>query len=244
MVKIISFLMVGILLLACKKKEDRKCWKSFGDQTLRTVSIDSVQKMRLLSGLTYVLHQSNDLKVDIIGGENMVDLVSVDSENDRLEISNLSFCNFLRDFDKKIVVHIYYPEYSDVYAEVSDSLIFADTIKGERLKLEMRESGGVAVMTTDINNLNLTVSAGNGHYVAKGYAKFASFKTQGQSFADCTGLKSKFLYAYQNSRGRLKVDIENVEANIVIEGAGDVIYSGEPKQLSLTKNGAGNFIKH
>lgn len=235
--------MIGILLVACKKPEERRCWKSFGDPINRVVSIDSVKKMKLYSGLTYVMHQSNDLKIEIMGGANMVNLVDIKSENEILEISNLSACNFLRDFDKKVTVHIYYPEFSDVYAEVSDSLIFADTIRGNRLKLEMREAGGVAVMRTDLNNLNLTVSAGNGHYVATGYAKYAAFKTQGQSFANCLGLRSDFLYAYQNSRGQLKVDLDNVEANIVIDGAGDLIYSGEPSELSLIQNGAGNFIK-
>ncbi len=200
--------------------------------------------MRLNSGLTYVMHQSEEKKIEVIGGANMVDLVDVTTENYQVEITNQSYCNFLRDFNKKVYVHVYYPRFEDVYAEVSDSLIFADTITGNLMKLEMREAGGVAVITANLNDLRVIVSAGPGHFVVNGFAKFATLKTQGQGFGDGINLKSQFLFGYQNSRAPLKLNLEGTEADIIIDGAGDIEYKGEPKSLNLSENGAGNFIKY
>lgn len=233
-----------LLFLACHKSEGRRCWKSFGDQTSLEISIDSVQRMVLNSGLTYVMHQSDERKVEIIGGGNMVKLVEVITDNYQLEISNQSYCNFLRDFDKKVKVHIYYPRFTDVYAEISDSIIFVDTITGNLMQLEMRESGGVATITADLNDLRIIVSAGPGHFVAKGFAKYATLKTQGQGYGDALNLKSNFIFGYQNSRAPLRLNLEGAEANILIDGAGNIEYVGTPKSIMLDENGAGKFIKY
>lgn len=242
--RITTYLVFILLLLACKKAQDRRCWKSFGTETSLVVPIDSVQKMRLNNGLTYVMHQSNERKVEIIGGENMVNLVAVENNNYHLEITNKSYCNFLRDFNKKVTVHIYYPQFTDVYAEVSDSLIFADTIRGNLLDLEMREAGGITVINADLNDLRIVVSAGPGSFIAKGQAKFATLKTQGEGFGDATELNVQNLFAYQNSKAPLKLNVNQTDANVLIDGAGDIFYLGEPANLTLTTNGAGNFIKY
>ena len=242
--RVTIYVAIIIWFSACKKADERRCWKSFGDQTSLVIALDSVQKMRLNTGVTYVMHQSFERKIEIIGGENMVKLVNVQLENYLLEITNKSSCNFLRDFDKKVRVHIYYPQFTDVYAEVSDSLIFMDTIQGDLLQLEMRNAGGVATITCNLNDLRMIVSAGPGHFVANGFAKFATLKTQGQGFGDARGLNSKFLNGYQNSRAPLKLNLENTESSIVIDGAGDVRYMGTPKSIDLIQNGAGNFIKY
>lgn len=233
-----------LLFSACKKAEDRRCWKSFGDDTTIEIPIDSLQKMRLNSGLTYIMHQSSVRKVEVVGGSNMVNEVDVEIVNFTLEITNRSTCNFLRNFDKKVIVHIYYPEFINIYAEISDSLIFMDTIEGDKMSLEMRSAGGVAIMTTNINHLEVIVSAGPGHFVANGFAKYATLKTQGQGYGNALGLESKFLSGYQNSGAPLELNLDGSEANILIDGAGDVLYKGTPKSIELTQNGAGNFIKY
>ncbi|MFK8038214.1 MAG: DUF2807 domain-containing protein [Crocinitomicaceae bacterium] len=244
MVKILGTLLVLIVCFACKKVDERSCWKTVGNPTSLIIPIDSVQRMVLNSGLTYIMHQSDKRQIEVVGGENMVKLVEVENNNFQLVVSNKSSCNFLRNFDKKVTIHVYYPEFIDVYAEVSDSLIFADTIKGNLMQLEMREAGGVAVMTTDLNDLRVTVSAGPGHFVAKGFAKFATLKTQGQGYGDGLSLKSQFLFGYQNSRATLKLNLDDAVANIGIDGAGDILYSGSPKSIELTLKGEGKFIKY
>jgi hypothetical protein len=238
------FILLIPFFFACKKANERRCWKTIGDSIKLVTTIDSVQKMVLNNGLTYIMHQSNERKVEVIGGKNMVDLVEIRTNNYQLEITNKSYCHFLRDFDKKIVVHIYYPRFTDIYAEVSDSLIFLDTIQGNLMQLEMREAGGVAILTANLNDLRVIISAGPGHFVANGFAKFSTLKTQGQGFGDASGLKSQFLFGYQNSGAPLKLNLEGTEANIVIDGAGDIQYVGEPISIELTQNGEGDFIKY
>ena len=244
MVKYLLIISVLIFTITCKKSDQRRCWKTIGETTTLTLPIDSVKKFNLYSKLTYVLHQSNARKIEIIGGSNMVNLVDIDYKNYTLDIRNKSYCHFLRDFDKKIVVHIYNPHYEDIYAEISDSLIFLDTIKGNLLQLEMRESGGVTVLTSDLNDLSVIVSAGVGSFVLNGFAKYATLKTQGQAFGNALGLTSEFLNIYQNSNNNLSVNISNAETNVLINGAGDVEYAGIPKSVIISKNGDGVFVKN
>lgn len=228
-------------IVACKKATDRRCWKTVGESTQLTVPIQGVEKFILNKNITYIMHQNDENKIVIEGGENMVNLIDVSLEASILTITNTSYCNFLRDFNKKIKVHIHYPEFRNIYAEVSDSIIFLDTIKGESLALEMREAGGVTVLRTQLNDLRLLVSAGPGSFVVNGFAKYATLKIQGQGFGNALGLTTKYCNIYQNSYANLKANLENTAVNVLIDGAGDVLYKGTPISVELVENGAGNF---
>jgi len=241
MVKYILICISLTALIACKKTSERSCWKTYGESTKRTISIEGVNKFILHKNISYVIHQNDSNKIVVEGGENMVNLVEVSKVDSVWSIENKSYCNFLRDFDKKIKVHIHYPEFKSIYAEVSDSIVFKDTIKGNLLDLEMRESGGVTVLTTQLNDLRLLVSAGPGSFIVNGYAKYSTLKVQGQGFGDALGLNTKYTNIYQNSYANLKVNLQDSECQILIDGAGDVQYIGEPKEINLVKNGAGNF---
>ncbi|MFD1550940.1 hypothetical protein DNU06_04945 [Putridiphycobacter roseus] len=241
MVKYFIYIWFIFSFIACKKATERRCWKSVGEPGKRSLSIADVERFVLHKNITYIMHQNDSNKVVIEAGVNMLHLVEVRNEAAVLTIENKSYCNFLRDADKKVKVHIHYPAFKNIYAEISDSIIFLDTMKGESLHLEMREAGGVAVLTTQLNDLKLLVSAGPGSFVVKGFAKYANLKVQGQGFGDATGLSMKFISIYQNSVANLKVNLQDTEGNVLIDGAGSVLYKGIPKNVEIIQNGVGNF---
>ncbi len=242
MMKYIGIL--SILLLACKKPEERSCWKSYGSIDTISYGIDSVEKFNLYNHVTYRFFQSDERKILVIGGDHVIPKIEILNHNFQVDIRNQNKCRFLRDYDKKIEIQIYYPHYHKMYAEPTDSMIFEDTITGNYFELEIRESGGVAKLNTDLNDLRLTVSAGAGSFVVGGKAKFSTLKVQGQGFGNALNLICKYAFVYQNSGVDLLTNFSETEANVVIDGAGDVRFKGEAKTLMVDGKGVGECITY
>ncbi len=240
----LSFLLILIALaLACKKPEDRTCLKSYGEMDTLIHFVDSVQKFNLYSGIKYRFFQSNKRSVKVIGGNHLIKHVNIDRSGYEVDITNGNKCNFLRDYNKKIEVEIYYPHFHKIYAEISDSLVFNGIVTGNLLSIELRESGGILWIKTDVNDLRILVSSGPGSFIAKGKAKYTTLKIQGRGFGDAGQLSADFASIYQNSISNMIVNLESTAADVRIDGIGQVRYLGDPESLNVYGKGAGECVK-
>ena len=102
-----STIIVGLvgLFFSCKKAEDRACFKSYGDLIEKEILLDSVSEFRLYKNITYHIYQDTMRKLIVRTGDKMVNQISAENNENILSISNSNRCHFLRDFDKKTVVH-------------------------------------------------------------------------------------------------------------------------------------------
>lgn len=93
---VLFFVMV---LIFCKKVEDRICWKGWGkEMILEILLIENFDKVFLKVYFEYEFVQDFINKLVVIGGENMVKYVEWFIDNDgMLIIQNKNKCNFLRN---------------------------------------------------------------------------------------------------------------------------------------------------
>jgi len=149
----------------------------------------------------------------------------------------------LRKSEDLIEVEIHYPYLKRFYIEPSDSVIFENTISGDSLFVEIREGGGSARLDAAVNFLSVNVSYGTGDYVLSGTANNAEIKIQNNGFADVSKFHAPYLFVYNNSTGDLKINLDSSFALVVIEGTGEIYYSGIPDSLILNQVGSGTLIK-
>lgn len=245
-IKIRHIVFLHLLLLvisSCKKSEDRGCFKSTGDATSIEIPLDSVHSFNLYKNIRYRIFQDSLRKVVVNGGENVVNFIDVQNENGIVSIRNTNSCNFLRKSEDFIEVEIHYPYYKEFYIEPSDSVIFENTIEADSLIIEIREGGGSAKLDVDVNFISINVSYGTADYVLTGQANNAEIKIQNNGFADASGFNAPYIFIYNNSTGDLKIDLTNSDAFVVIEGTGEVYYSGTPDAIDLNTIGSGQLIK-
>jgi len=235
---------IFVLLLGCKKTEDRPCYKSFGDVVEKEIALDSVNKFELYKNIKYRFYQDSTKKIVVRGGKNMVNFVDIRTLDYVTSINNLNKCNFLRNSDKLMEVDIHYPTYNSIYAEPTDSIIFMDTLKGDFTKIELRNGGGVLDLTVDMNHISLSVSFGVGSYVVKGRTKYSNLSIQNMGRGDALGLTSNFISIYQNSSNDLYSNFDSAEVKILYYANGDVFYSGTPDSLSISGVGDGEVLPY
>ena len=244
MKRLIGFIaLMMFTLMACKKAEERSCWKSYGEMAELEIPLDSVNSFQLYKNLKYRFFQDDSRKIVVKGGSNVIGKVEVMTDNYVTTVKNTNSCNFLRDSDKKIEVEIHYPHFKDIHVEPSDSVIFEETITGDSLFFEMRNGGGSAVLDVDLNFLRINVSHGAGDYKLSGSANRAEVKIQNNGFADASHFNAASLFLFQNSTADLYINLVGSSVLLKLEGTGDVYYSGNYFLLSREGNGSGEFIK-
>jgi hypothetical protein len=235
--------LISVFVMACKKSEDRACYKSTGDQTEIEVPLDSVHTFKLYKNIKYRIFQDTLRKVVVRGGQNVVNLIQIENESGVVSVHNKNKCNFLRNSEDFIEVEIHYPYLERFYIEPSDSVIFENTITADSLIIELREGGGSARLDVDVNFFAINVSHGTADYVLSGTANNAEVKIQNNGFADASQFNAGYIFVYNNSTNDLKIDLTNSDAYVVIEGTGDIYYSGNPSAANLNQIGSGSFIK-
>lgn len=243
MKKLIALSVLYVLIFSCKKSNDRSCFKSNGTEKEIEYALDSVDRFKLYKNIRYHIYQDTLRKVIIKGGENVVNLIELTYDSTALSITNKNKCNFLRDFDNQILVEIHYPFYKWIYSETDDSLVFKDTISSAYLYVDQFLGGGKVMLNTDADVLVMNASNGVGSYVLGGHADYADLRVQAGASGDATNFTSHSFFLSQNSTADLKVNLDSAAANIKIKGTGNVIYSGDPDTIILSKTGDGELIE-
>lgn len=242
MIRFVFFIFALVLVVSCKKAEDKRCLKSFGEMSEVEIPLDSTNEFRLSKRIKYNFYQDSLKKVVVRAGENMLKFIDVNTVDYSTTIQNNNGCYFLRGYDKIIEVDVHYPVYSRIYSESSDSVIFRNKITGQSLSIEIRNGAGVVDVDVDVNDVAISVSYGVGSYVLKGKANSAVISLQNKGRGDATGFNAKKIRIYQNSNNDLKVNLDSSEVNVLLNGNGDILYLGAPDTVGFSGQGDSQFL--
>lgn len=241
----LSLLVLALLLfVSCKKPQDRGCFKGSGDITTVEIEIDSVQEFRLFKGIVYKFYQDTLRKIVIKGGENVIGFIDVAIDSHVVSLNNLNSCDFLRDYDDKIIVEIHYPYYSKIYAEPTEPMRFIDTLQGEYVKIELRNGGSSLDLNVNVNNLYLGVTMGTGSINVYGKTYYLKLGTQNLGRINALGVEANEIFIYQSSATDMPVNFSDANVKVHFSGNGDVKYIGNPSSLEITGEGDGEVITY
>ena len=208
------------------------------------IKLDSVQEFKLYGGIVYKFYQDTLKKVSIKGGENVISFIDVDSDNYITSIHNKNSCNFLRDYDDKIIVEIHYPHYKTIYGEPTEPMTFVDTLVGDFTNIILRNGGESLSLNAKMNHLVLNVSFGTGSINVNGKVNLLSLTTHNLGRINALGIESKEINIYQASNADMLVNFKNSKVKVRFHGNGDVKYTGIPNELNISGEGDGEVISY
>lgn len=228
---------------ACKKSEERSCFKGAGDYTELEIPLDSVRAFHMNEKIRYRFYQDDQRKAIIKGGENLVQHVDIDNRDNVLYVDNRNKCNFFRNSEDIVEVEIHYPYYEVLFFDATDSVVFEDTIISDKLAVEMRDGGGSLKIAVNVFSLSMVVSHGAGDFTLSGKADNAEIKVQNNGAANAIKFRSDYVFIYQNSTSDCFINLDDVWALIHIDGTGDVFHNGKPKIIDKQGLGEGQIIQ-
>ena len=244
--KYILFISLLIFVFACKKAEDRSCWKSSGEKSEISVDLPEFSKLRLLKNIEFNLVQDDSTYMLISGGKNLLNFIQFrESEVGEIEISNANNCNFLRDLSSKIHVEVHFKDLTDITFIGSEKLTNTDTLNFQNLYVLLNECSGTVDLTLKANYLNCENSEGYSNYIFRGKATSARFEIRANAYADCSEfLVQANLSVFNKSVGDIYVNATNTILDGYISGNGNIYYKGTPLQNTLKSYAKGSVIPY
>lgn len=229
---------------ACKKAENRKCFKTTGSDAVKSLVLPAFDKLLLKEHIEYVLIQDSTNQLIIRGGENVINFIewSVDDEN-RLKIENKNKCSFLRKLSSKIIVEIHYTEVNDIHFEGTESLTNIGSLKGSYLSLLIRDGAGSVNLNLDVPLTFADISHGWGDYTFTGKTDYAEIRARSNGYCNVYGLEVRdSIFTSSSTAGTIKLNANGIPLRGEILTNGKVVYRGTPSLIDVKITGSGALV--
>lgn len=236
--------LIIVLIAACKKPEDRSCFKSVGDETSKEIALQSFDKLYMGPHMRYVIVQDTVEKVVLLGGKNLLNLIetSIDEEQ-RLNIRNHNECNFLRDYDKVVTVEIHVKKISNILFEGTHEVLCPKTLISDYFTLVIRDGAGEVNLDLNAYELWVNVTYGWGNFKLSGNVNYLNLNIGGNGFGSAYDMNvNDSLHVISKTTERLQVDMNANRFKGQIESSGDIWYIGTPVSLIFNNYGTGNLV--
>ncbi len=229
---------------ACKKAENRKCFKGIGPETTKTIDLPTFDKLLLKEHIQYVLIQDSTNQLVIRGGKNLVNFIefSLDDEN-RLKIFNANKCNSFRKLSNVIIAEIHYTTIGDIHFEGTESLTNVGSLEGAYLSLLIRDGAGSVNLKLNTNETYADISHGWGDYTFSGTTKYAEIRARSNGYCNVYDLNVQdSIFTSSSTAGTIKLKANGIPLRGEILTNGKIIYRGTPSLIDVKITGTGSLV--
>jgi hypothetical protein len=235
---------MGGTFFACKKAEDRSCFKSVGDYNQRSLPMDTpFDSLFLYDNIIYQLIPDTMNKIVLEGGSNLLKHVSIESGDGRLSVRNNNRCNFLRDYQKKITATIHFEELNYINFEGSEPLNTLDTLRSNNFRMFIKDGAGSVHLLVNQSYTSITIGHGYGDFTVSGFSEVAFLNCFTNSYCNARKLKVKDrLIVSSNTQGDMLVNADVIRLEAQTFRDGNIICQGEPDELDYQQIGNGSLI--
>ena len=242
--KLIVALSFSILLLfACKKSENRPCWKTAGADTELTIELEPFSKLFLHEHVEFVLVQDTVEKVVLTGGKNLLNFIAVSVTDQTLEIGNDNKCSFFRSYDKKVKAEIHFKSIENIHFEGSEPLTNKGKLNFSWLTLLIRDGAGPVNLNFDAYVVIATISHGWGDFTFSGSVNYANLNVWSNGFCNTYGLSVKdSISVVSATQGPMHINADNAKLKAETNGSGNIYYRGIPSSIAFNKYGLGELL--
>lgn len=235
--KKLLFLLIVIISVTLSFKTlnwTANCEKEEGKISRTTIDVKAFNKLVLNGSHTVYLTQSDQHKVEIETTENIKKLLSTSVSDEEWKIS------FEKCLKTKNGVYFYIstPNIESLTVNGSGDIIGKSTIKSSELSLNVRGSGDIKV-EIESNSTSSSV-IGSGDIVIEGSTVSQSATVKGSGDISASGLKSETAEASVSGSGDINI-MASKTLNAKVNGSGDIVYSGQPENVSKQVNGSGDI---
>lgn len=237
-------LFIGVMLFfGCEKSENRDCFKSTGGLTSKMIELGEFDEIFMGPHLKYVLIQSNENKLEVVGGKNVINFVEAKIEGGILKLNNINKCNFLRSYDKDITVYIHFKNIVKIAFEGTEQVTCFDELNLQDLVLTIRDGAGEFNLSLNANSLHTIVSQGWGNFNFEGNVNYLKLDVSGNGFGSSNALTvNDSILIRSNTVEDVQVNANNCFLRAETTAAGDIWYIGTPTSIIYHNYGTGALI--
>ena len=244
MIRISLYLFILLLAIACKKANERVCFKSTGIDSVKLIEAEfPIDSLFLNDNLNYLLIPDSNEFIQLEGGAHLIDFIEVLQSAGKIEISNTNKCDFLRSFKEKMTVSIHLKRLNYLEYTGGGNVTTLDTIDAPDFRLRIVDGGGPVHLILESGYLEGVITKGYGDFTIQGKTIDAFLLCQANSYCNTKELQVQGnLHVTSNSSADMHVNANGSNFTAQIYKRGNIYYAGNPNQLITEIFGEGSVL--
>ncbi|MBL7110706.1 MAG: DUF2807 domain-containing protein [Bacteroidales bacterium] len=237
---LIPFAITLLTAIGCGKT-GVDCLTNTGEIILQERDLNAFDSIEVHDYVNLFISQDSSYKVTVEAGINIIAGIETTVENNQLVVRNTNTCNWVRNYTKPINVYISTPSLWKINYKSSGNITSLNTMKTDSLKLEVWGGCGRIDLDLDLYLGFFYLQLGTADIHLSGTCGIASMYTGDFGLLDARNLMSGFVFISNKSSNDCYVQVYQ-ELNATIQSIGNIYYTGNPKEIHTTINGAGGVI--
>ena len=228
-----------ILFTGCEKDHLFDCLKSTGAIVMETRPVSDFSRLDVFNNVDVVITQDSVNSIVVEAGSHIVSGITTDITDGVLTIRNENKCNWVRSYERAIVVHVQERNLNAIHHRGSAVVSSSNTLKCPGLDLNVWSAGDIK-LSVDVAGMYSRQHSSVGDIILSGRSTHCYIYNNGNGFTYHKELKIQHADIEQRGTGDIYVQV-STRMNVSIHGSGNVYYSGNP-QVSSTVTGSGRLI--
>lgn len=226
--------------ISCRKENMCDCIKRTGDIVTETRELPAFDRILLEDNVNVYITQDSIQKVTVEAGDNLVDMIETEVVNGEIRITNKNRCNWARSYKPQIYVHLHMPEIKWIVSDGVGFIKSTNTITTPVFDYRLISLGDIHLK---VNSSSVRGHMhGAGDVYLEGRAEHHACHIVGNGFINAGDLETGYTWIYTNTSGNIYVKVTGL-LQVTLDGAGDIIYTGEPNTIDKLIRGTGKLIK-
>ena len=239
-VYILSLFMLVALVAGCSK-EKNDCLKSTGDIMREDRTVQTFKEIEVYNNVNVVITQGIFSAVTVEAGENLIDKVTTELRGDVLVIKNENKCNWVRSYKHEITAYVTTKTLERISHNGYGKISGTNTIQSDGLVISINGNGDVEL---DINaNYCFSDMHKTGDLILSGYAGTSGLWSSGNNWIRCEDLITDTTFVESRTTGDCFVNVSS-KFQALLNGSGNIYYSGDPGDVKTEVIGSGVVYKN
>ena len=237
----IGLYMLTLLVMGCEKIPGEDCFKSTGEIVIEHRSVDPFEHIVLEDNINLILTQGNEEAISIRAGENLLESIITEVNNNELKIKNENKCNWVRDFNKEIDVYLSVRNLCSITYRSSGMILSTNTITTDSLNIAVWDGTGTIDMDINTRVSVLSIHYGSVDFHMRGQSNVGYIYAGSYGPFFCEDLVTTFMF--MDNRGSNDCYVHCVkQLEVEIEYTGSIYYTGNPEIVKANITGTGQLV--
>ena len=238
--KRLVYLIAILNLIACKKASDRECWKFSGGLSTISYNINK-NNILLYDDINLVLINDSTNYIEIIGNENIIKHIILDTSNNNLIMSNINSCKFLRK-PNEVFVHYHYTKLEEINLFGYGQLLNSDTINHN---IKINTNKAFSNIKLNINNDSTIIinELGSTDIIINGNSNYFYCFSSGMAPVLCKDFACSTMHANSDGISDFHIKASN-KLILELQNNGNIYYYESPNDSIFSITGDGEIIKY
>jgi len=244
----IRSLLSGLILWAlisgissCQKSGD--CFKSTGSIIKESRIISDFDTIIARENADIILTQDTVNSVVVEAGEKIISGITTTVADRQLEIGNTNTCNWVRSYDKPMIVHVHVKNLRKIYYLSAGNITTSNVLTPESFLLDVWGGCGSIDLALNVNMGFIYEHLGTADITARGRSVFCSVVSADFGFLQLKDLQTDFCYVSNTGTNDCYLNVTKF-LDATIRSIGSIYYTGKPDSVHSNITGAGQLIEY